>query len=108
MDVSINLSCTNGIYKHLHHGKWCQNLFVENFGTKKNFKFFSTTPIFITVCHDKNAICDSVIFKKKIGMMTWHGIPHHINLGPHVSMSFKIKNYLVQHVTIQNDLKKFH
>jgi hypothetical protein len=31
-----------------------------------------------------------MIQEKKIenfGMMTWHVIPHHINLGPHISMS---------------------
>jgi hypothetical protein len=36
--------------------------------------------------------------------MTWCVIPHHINLGPHISMSKKlIKIYLMQHVPIQNN-----
>jgi hypothetical protein len=53
-------------------------------------------------------IYDSMIrrnfFKKNYCMMMMHFIPCHINLGLHVSMSqFKIKIYLVQHVTIQND-----
>jgi hypothetical protein len=34
----------------------------------------------------------------------WHFISHHTNLGLHTSCHhFEIKNYLVQHVTIQND-----
>ncbi len=41
MDVYINLSCTNVVYKHVHHGKWCKKNFVEKIGTKKNFKVFS-------------------------------------------------------------------
>ncbi len=36
-----------------------------------------------------------------LGMMTWHIIPCHINLGLHIPChNFKIKNYLVQRVTI--------
>jgi hypothetical protein len=43
-----NISCTNVIYKHIHHGeyknmymlKWCQSIFVEKIG-KKNFNVFS-------------------------------------------------------------------
>jgi hypothetical protein len=39
----------------------------------------------------------------KSNMMTWHVIPHHSNLGLHISMSKKlIKIYLMQHATIQN------
>jgi hypothetical protein len=34
MDVYINLSCTNVVYKHVHNGKWCQNLFVEKIARK--------------------------------------------------------------------------
>jgi len=41
-------------------------------------------------CHDNNVISDSIIYEKAIEekkKMTWHVIPHHINLGPHISMS---------------------
>ncbi len=41
MDVCINLSCTNVVYKHVHHGEWCQNLFVEKLEQKKTLVFFS-------------------------------------------------------------------
>jgi hypothetical protein len=33
IDVCINVSCTNEVYKHLHHG--IQNLFVDKIGKKK-------------------------------------------------------------------------
>ncbi len=46
---------------------------------------------FVTTCHDRNVICDFMIgrkkMKKKLYMMMWHVIPHHINLGPCISMS---------------------
>ncbi len=35
MDVCINESCTNAVYKHVQHDKWCQNLFVDKI---ENFK----------------------------------------------------------------------
>jgi hypothetical protein len=43
-------------------------------------------------------------------MMTWHLIPCHINLFHFIypCHNFKIKNYVVQHVIIQNYLKPFH
>jgi len=52
MDVCINVSRINVVYKHVHHGEWHQKLFVDQ---KKNFIFFFTT------CCEKNAICDSMI-----------------------------------------------
>jgi hypothetical protein len=40
-------------------------------------------------------------------MMTWHVIPHHINLDLiYPCYNFKIRNYLVQHVTILKTIKK--
>jgi hypothetical protein len=43
-------------------------------------------------------------------MMTWHLIPCHINLLDFIYPcdNSKIKNYVMQHVIIQNDLKPFH
>jgi hypothetical protein len=38
-------------------------------------------------CFDKNVFHDSLIQNKKGYMMMSHVIPHHINLGPHISMS---------------------
>jgi hypothetical protein len=35
MDVCINVSCTNVIYKYVHQGDWCENLFVDKIGKKK-------------------------------------------------------------------------
>jgi hypothetical protein len=29
MDVHINVFYTNVVYKHVHHGEWRQNLFVD-------------------------------------------------------------------------------
>jgi hypothetical protein len=42
-----NISCTNAIYKHIHHGeyknmymlKWCQNIFVEKIWENKIVMF---------------------------------------------------------------------
>ncbi len=64
MDVCINLSCTNVIYKHIHHGEYT-NMYI------------------MLKC------CQNIFFDKngKEDMMTWCIIPHHINLGPCISMS---------------------
>jgi hypothetical protein len=51
-----------------------------------------------------------MIWKKKIYMMTWHFILHHINMALPIypCHKFKIKIYLVLHVTIYIDYKTFH
>ncbi len=41
MDVCINVSCTNVIYKYVHQGDWCENLFIDKIGKKENLIFFS-------------------------------------------------------------------
>jgi hypothetical protein len=46
--------------------------------------------VIVTVPHNKNTIHDSMIWEKKIfflGLMMWHIILGHINLGLHISMS---------------------
>ncbi len=37
MDVCINISCTNVIYKYVHQGEWYENLFVDKIGKIKTF-----------------------------------------------------------------------
>jgi hypothetical protein len=64
-------------------------------------------------CHETNMIHGSMIWKNKMknnNMMTWQLIPHHINLPDFIypCHNSKIKNYVVQHVIIQNDLQPFH
>jgi hypothetical protein len=60
---------------------------------------------FIMACRDKNAVYD---FNPKKNDFFWYDdmcvFPCHINLRPHIyPCHFQIKNYLVQHVIIQND-----
>jgi len=35
MDACINISCTNVIYRYVHQGEWCENLFVDKIGKRK-------------------------------------------------------------------------
>jgi hypothetical protein len=62
---------------------------------------------FVIACRDKNVIHDSMIGeKKKKFFVWWCGMLCHIMLTwdlIYPCHNFKIKNYLVQHVIIQND-----
>jgi len=79
---------TQNIYIML---KWLSIHFCQQNKIKNHLKLFSWHK-FITTCRDKNVIHDSTMQKKggveeKNYMMMWHIIPHHINLGPCISIS---------------------
>jgi hypothetical protein len=95
-------TCTYGV------GEWCQNVLLtkpEIINSKKNQGMY--------FCHGMSwkKYNPWLIQKrgKKWCMMTWHLNQCHINLGPYSIhfKNFRIRNYLVQHVTISNDEKKF-
>jgi hypothetical protein len=104
MDACINVSYTNAIYKHVYHGNDIKDFLLTN--VENNF-FFTTCNFF--TCRDKNTISDSMIpfyFLKK--EVWWCGILFDFILiwdFTYSCYNFKIKNYLLQHVTIWNDYK---
>jgi hypothetical protein len=59
---SLNVSCVNAIYKHIHHGEYTNMHGVKTFLfkklEKKHLNFFFTKCKFVTTCHGKNVICD--------------------------------------------------
>jgi len=66
-----------------------------------------------SACHDKNAIRDSMIQENKNKKIVWWcGALFHIIILTwdliYPFHNFKLKNYLMQHVTIQNDWKIVH
>jgi hypothetical protein len=38
MDVCSNVFRINVVYKHVHHGEWCENLFINKIEGRKNTK----------------------------------------------------------------------
>jgi len=87
MDVCINVSCTNEVYKHLHH--------VVN-GIKKKLltkpeKFRKWKKIHDMLWQKYNPWLHELEKKKTKEKMLYddvgHIIPHHMKLKPHISMS---------------------
>jgi hypothetical protein len=55
--------------------KWCQNVFVEKID---NFlKIYLTACKFVLACYDKNVICDSTIWKKKMRKIKNDDVVHY-------------------------------
>jgi hypothetical protein len=73
------------------------NIFLAKSEKKFKWIFFIMACNFFTACCEK--IWYVILWSNFFLMMTWHLIPCH---------NSKIKNYVVQHVIIQNDLKAFH
>ncbi len=77
---------------------------LKKFVTKSRKEKKNKTLIFFTTCCDKNTINDSwfkryiYIYNLKFYMMMWHVILNWDFIYP--CHNFKIKNYLMQYVTI--------